>query len=246
MSASSSSCAASHEALDLRYHSEYSHADFVKFINRAKDELVTPDDFEAWVDSGARHLRGALRRLRGDRRAARDDRHRAAAQGPAPRTRAFARGSARADNGHPAAIAPGQEARKRPRPEKHRGPGGPPRDSRATVTPTAERLRRRPARPDRRARRGLRARRRRLRDPPPRRARPRLSRLRGGPRRARRPRLRGADRPRRRACSRSAPTSCAAGSAATATSWWTSSRTPTSPRSSSSSSSAARRIARTT
>ncbi len=40
-----------HEALDLRYHSEYAYADFVNFINRAKDELVTPDDFEAWVDT---------------------------------------------------------------------------------------------------------------------------------------------------------------------------------------------------
>ncbi len=39
------------DALDLRYHSDFSYADFVTFINRAKDELVTPDDFEAWVDT---------------------------------------------------------------------------------------------------------------------------------------------------------------------------------------------------
>ena len=39
------------EALDLRYHSDFAWADFVTFINRAKDELVMPDDFEAWVDT---------------------------------------------------------------------------------------------------------------------------------------------------------------------------------------------------
>jgi ATP-dependent exoDNAse (exonuclease V) beta subunit len=36
--------------LDLVYHTEYSLAEFVKFINRAKDELVTPDHFDAFVE----------------------------------------------------------------------------------------------------------------------------------------------------------------------------------------------------
>ena len=39
--------------LPLVYHSQWGRAfgDFVKFINRAKDELVTPDDFDAYVTS---------------------------------------------------------------------------------------------------------------------------------------------------------------------------------------------------
>ena len=36
-------------SLDLRYHGEYSLPDFVGFISRAKDELVDPGDFEAFV-----------------------------------------------------------------------------------------------------------------------------------------------------------------------------------------------------
>jgi superfamily I DNA/RNA helicase len=36
--------------LELVYHTEYSFAEFVKFINRAKDELVTPDHFDAFVE----------------------------------------------------------------------------------------------------------------------------------------------------------------------------------------------------
>ena len=35
--------------LDLVYHGDWAYNDFVKFINRAKDELVTPDDFDAFV-----------------------------------------------------------------------------------------------------------------------------------------------------------------------------------------------------
>ena len=35
--------------LDLVYHGEWAYNDFVKFINRAKDELVTPDDFDTFV-----------------------------------------------------------------------------------------------------------------------------------------------------------------------------------------------------
>ena len=38
--------------------------EFVKFINRAKDELVTPDDFDAFVDREQAHLRGPIRQLR--------------------------------------------------------------------------------------------------------------------------------------------------------------------------------------
>jgi len=37
-------------SLQLIYHGDWSYAEFVKFINRAKDELVTPDDFDAFVD----------------------------------------------------------------------------------------------------------------------------------------------------------------------------------------------------
>ena len=35
--------------LDLVYHGEWAYADFVKFINRCKDELVSPDAFDAYV-----------------------------------------------------------------------------------------------------------------------------------------------------------------------------------------------------
>ena len=35
--------------LELVYHGDWGYYDFVKFINRAKDELVTPDDFDAFV-----------------------------------------------------------------------------------------------------------------------------------------------------------------------------------------------------
>ncbi len=35
--------------LDLVYHDSWAFNDFVKFINRAKDELVTPDDFDGFV-----------------------------------------------------------------------------------------------------------------------------------------------------------------------------------------------------
>ena len=35
--------------LDLVYHDEWAYADFVKFINRCKDELVSPDAFDAFV-----------------------------------------------------------------------------------------------------------------------------------------------------------------------------------------------------
>ncbi|HYO41686.1 MAG TPA: ATP-dependent helicase, partial [Candidatus Limnocylindrales bacterium] len=35
--------------LGLRYHTDYAYPGFVSFINRAKDELVHPDDFDAFV-----------------------------------------------------------------------------------------------------------------------------------------------------------------------------------------------------
>ncbi len=35
--------------LDLRYYGDYAYGALVSFINRAKDELVTPDDFDAFV-----------------------------------------------------------------------------------------------------------------------------------------------------------------------------------------------------
>ncbi|MGC1166008.1 MAG: UvrD-helicase domain-containing protein, partial [Solirubrobacterales bacterium] len=36
-------------SLNLVYHTDYALPEFVKFINRAKDELVTPADFDAFV-----------------------------------------------------------------------------------------------------------------------------------------------------------------------------------------------------
>ena len=36
--------------LDLRYHSDWSFPGFVQFINRAKDELVAPDDFDRFME----------------------------------------------------------------------------------------------------------------------------------------------------------------------------------------------------
>ncbi len=41
--------------LDLVYHGEWAYNDFVKFINRAKDELVSPDEFDAFV-AGERRI----------------------------------------------------------------------------------------------------------------------------------------------------------------------------------------------
>jgi len=40
--------------LDLVYHGDWAYNDFVKFINRAKDELVTPDAFDAFVTNELR------------------------------------------------------------------------------------------------------------------------------------------------------------------------------------------------
>ena len=37
--------------LDLRYHADWALGGLVGFINRAKDELVSPDDFDAFVDA---------------------------------------------------------------------------------------------------------------------------------------------------------------------------------------------------
>ena len=50
--------------LHLIYHSTTWHLpEFVKFINRAKDELVTPDDFDAFVAEEQPRLRGPIRQL---------------------------------------------------------------------------------------------------------------------------------------------------------------------------------------
>ena len=59
--------------LPLVYHSRSNWAlgNFVKFINRAKDELVTPDDFDAFVEGRTSGVRGPVRELRGRRRAPR-------------------------------------------------------------------------------------------------------------------------------------------------------------------------------
>ena len=40
--------------LGLVYHGPWAYADFVKFINRCKDELVTPGDFDAYVAASER------------------------------------------------------------------------------------------------------------------------------------------------------------------------------------------------
>jgi ATP-dependent DNA helicase UvrD/PcrA len=37
------------QQLGLVYHTPYAYGDFVRFINRAKDELVSPDDFDAYA-----------------------------------------------------------------------------------------------------------------------------------------------------------------------------------------------------
>ena len=55
------------DQLHLVYHGDWAFTGFVQFINRAKDELVTPDDFDALRRPGARHLRAPVRRLRGSR-----------------------------------------------------------------------------------------------------------------------------------------------------------------------------------
>ncbi len=44
-------------ALDLRYHADWALGGLVGFINRAKDELVSPDDFDAFVDAERDDLR---------------------------------------------------------------------------------------------------------------------------------------------------------------------------------------------
>ena len=51
------------DRLNLVYHGPWAFTEFVKFINRAKDELVTPDDFDAFVAGERRGLRGRLRQL---------------------------------------------------------------------------------------------------------------------------------------------------------------------------------------
>ncbi len=68
-------------ALALVYHSEWQLQEIVSFINRAKDELVTPGRLRRVRGGGAARLRGAVRRLRRGGRTAPD-------RGPAGRARA--------------------------------------------------------------------------------------------------------------------------------------------------------------
>ena len=45
--------------LSLIYHSDWAYAEFAKFINRAKDELVTPDEFDRFVEQERQVFEGA-------------------------------------------------------------------------------------------------------------------------------------------------------------------------------------------
>ena len=59
--------------LIYHYRWTWALADFVRFINRAKDELVTPVDFDAFVADERRVYRGAVREFRGRRRPTRGE-----------------------------------------------------------------------------------------------------------------------------------------------------------------------------
>ena len=100
------------------------YADFVKFINRAKDELVTPDDFDAWVDTERAIYEGRYGDVRGRRGApaaapaasagstTRAASTPACAPGSAPRTPAPCRPRAPARSpGSPRARPPSRSAR---------------------------------------------------------------------------------------------------------------------------------------
>ncbi len=167
--------------------------DFVTFVNRAKDELVTPDDFDAFVaaerDEYERrygsYAAAAERLVRdGHLEAVRDVRSRYAA----------VRAKERAE-------AAGLEAGKY-RPDEHDRRAE--REARRAVIGTGRLVDRKHLDEDQldridRLADHLRPRRRRPGGPPPGRARPRLPRLPGGARAAGRPGLRRADRPRHHA-----------------------------------------------
>ncbi len=76
--------------LDLVYHGDWAYNDFVKFINRAKDELVTPGRLRRLRDAGASNLRGPIRQLRRCRRPPGHERQPAAGARRAQRVRAAA------------------------------------------------------------------------------------------------------------------------------------------------------------
>ena len=204
---------------------DYAFPGFVQFINRAKDELVSPDDFDRFVGRGApvfearyggfdeaslrletqgnlaplREVRGGLRRP-ARQRAGRGRRRSARVR--RPRLREGRRPEARrtiAGDGHAHArnhFAHEDHGRIDALADEYE------RDGAALEILRLERARRR------------------------------LPRLRGRAGRAAAPSTSASRSPSSRGCSRPGPTSCAAGSASSATSSWTSSRTPTSPRSS--------------
>ena len=119
-------------SLALVYHTRLVRsASFVQFINRAKDELVTPGRLRRLRRRGAPRLRGPLRQLRGRRRAPRGPgQPRAAARRSAAPTPASARTSAPRTRGETRDY----DARRR---RQDRRPRGPPHDRRHRPRRTA-------------------------------------------------------------------------------------------------------------
>ncbi len=213
--------------LDLFYHGAWwAFGSFVQFINRAKDELVTPDDFDAYVAEERAVFEsryGPLgRRDRTPRAPGQPQDPARAAQGvrPAAQVRA-GRGSRR----RPARGSP-------PFARQGRRPGGPPDGPGHRGGPARPAFQRGRAGRDRPAGGVLRHRRRRSRDRPARGAGPGLSGLPGRADRPRRAGLRRADCRGHQALEDASEHPSALAADLSATSWSTSSRTPTSPRSS--------------
>ena len=238
-SASCCSCATCGPAWACATTRDCAFPGFVQFINRAKDELVDPDDFDRFV---------AAEREVYERRYGSFDEAvlRLEAQGNLeplrkvrPRLRGPARQRARGGRRRAARV-------RRPRVREGHRPRGPPHvagdghahDRNQFAAEDHDRI---DTLADEYERDGAALEILRLDG-----ARPRLPRLRGGARARAAPWTSASRSPSSRGCSRPGPTSCAAGSASSATSSSTSSRTPTSPRSSSSSSWAAPRTAPTT
>ena len=206
-------------SLELIYHTDWSYADFVKFINRAKDELVTPDDFDLFVareraifeDRYGSYADASARLItNGNLRPVRDVRSDYARLRRNERQEELGKeieydADARREGGRP---------RGAPDDRRHG------RALRAAVRPGAPSG-------DRCAGRHLRAGRRGAGGDAAGRDRIGLPRLPGGAGEAGRARLRRADRRGHAAVQGTARTSCADGSASSATSWSTSSRTPT-------------------
>ena len=161
------------------------------FINRAKDELVSPDDFDAFVEAE----RDRYEQDHGSFDAAAERLDRTGHLQPVRDVRGdYAKVRARER-----AEAAGFEVKRLParRARAHRRAGGPPQRHRHGRPGEPRPPGRGPARAHRRARRHLRGGRRRPGGHAPRRDRPRLPRLRGDDRAARPPGLRRADRPGR-------------------------------------------------